>query len=430
MSIAVQPRPSGPPPILAEALENGLTSRTWPVILYGAFILMPANIYLMLVAGQSLLGPISFIALILWVEAARLSRKPLSTAEAFIVYSVSAVAAGQMLFYMYALHPAYFRISEISNSTLFSFTDPETGLLKTFGEAAPSWWAPPRDIVLQRSFLHKEWIVPLAVGAASWLCHMLADLSMGVLGRELFIKVEKLPFPYAHPPAEACKALTRNQPEAKKVFTICGLFGAVWGLIIYFPVALGKKIVDFPIPWADFNHSLHSVRLRHPVLRQRLGDRRPGGIPGQVGLRRHRRLADLARHRQPRDGPALLRPLHRGHGHQPGPAQPAVHLDAGLHRRHGRRRRAAHLLQPARTRADLPRPAADRAHHCGQPRRADPLAAAAGHHLRFQRGRGGADLPAPDPRLPVVHHRAVRALLVPAVQPDRHSRRRHDRLPR
>ena len=259
MSIAVQPRMPEAQPALAQALENGLTSRTWPVILYGAFILMPANIYLMLVAGQSLLGPISFIALILWVEAARLSRKPLSTAEAFIVYSVSAVAAGQMLFYMYAIYPAYFRVSEISNSALFSFKDPVTGVIKSFGEAAPTWWAPPRDIVMQRSFLHKAWIVPLLVGAASWFCHMLADLSMGVLGRELFIKVEKLPFPYAHPPAEACKALTRNDPEPKKVFTICGLFGTVWGLIIYFPVALGKRIVDFPIPWADFNHSLHSV---------------------------------------------------------------------------------------------------------------------------------------------------------------------------
>ena len=259
MSIAVQPRIPEAQPALAQALENGLTSRTWPVILYGAFILMPANIYLMLVAGQSLLGPISFIALILWVEAARLSRKPLSTAEAFIVYSVSAVAAGQMLFYMYAIYPAYFRVSEISNSALFSFKDPVSGVLKTFGEAAPTWWAPPREIVMQRSFLHKAWIIPLLVGAASWFCHMLADLSMGVLGRELFIKVEKLPFPYAHPPAEACKALTRNDPEPKKVFTICGLFGTVWGLLVYFPVAMGKSIVDFPIPWADFNRSLHSV---------------------------------------------------------------------------------------------------------------------------------------------------------------------------
>ncbi len=256
MSVVAETRPE---PALVGQMESGLTARTWPVILYGAFILMPANIYLMLVAGQSLLGPISFIALILWVEAARLSRKPLSTAEAFIVYSVSAVAAGQMLFYMYALNPAYFRISEISNSALFSFKDPATGALKTFGEAAPKWWVPPRDIVMQRSFLHKEWIVPLLVGAASWICHMLADLSMGVLGRELFIKVEKLPFPFAHPPAEACKALTCDAPEPKKVFTICGLIGTVWGLVIYFPIALGKKIVDFPIPWADFNRSLHTV---------------------------------------------------------------------------------------------------------------------------------------------------------------------------
>jgi hypothetical protein len=90
----------------AGELQNGLTSRTWPVILYGALILMPANIFLLLVAGQSLIGPVSFIALILWVEACRLSRRPLTTAEAFIVYSVSAVAAGQLIFYMYAIHPA------------------------------------------------------------------------------------------------------------------------------------------------------------------------------------------------------------------------------------------------------------------------------------------------------------------------------------
>ena len=31
-------------------LESGLTGRTWPVILYGALVLMPANIYLLLVA--------------------------------------------------------------------------------------------------------------------------------------------------------------------------------------------------------------------------------------------------------------------------------------------------------------------------------------------------------------------------------------------
>ncbi|KKL24061.1 hypothetical protein LCGC14_2419120, partial [marine sediment metagenome] len=56
-----------------------------------------------------------------------------------------------------------------------------------------------------------------------------------------------------------CKALTRGSPEAKKVFTITGLFGTLWGLVIYFPVALGKKLTDYPIPWADFNRKLHGT---------------------------------------------------------------------------------------------------------------------------------------------------------------------------
>lgn len=240
-------------------LENGLTSRTWPVILYGALVLMPANIYLMLVAGQSLTGPISFIALILWVEAARLSRKPLSTAEAFIVYAVSGVAASQLIFYGYAIFPSYFRVSDVANSAMFSFVDPATGVTRTFAEAAPSWWAPSAEVVQQRSFLHSAWILPVAVGMASWLFHMLADLTMGILGYYLFVKVEKLPFPYAHPPAEACKALTRGTPEAKKVFTIAGLIGTCWGLVVYLPMALGKKIADYPIPWADFNRSIHTT---------------------------------------------------------------------------------------------------------------------------------------------------------------------------
>ena len=233
------------------ALENGLTRRTWPVILYGAIVLMPANIYLMLVAGQSLTGPISFIALILWVEAARLSRKPLTTAEAFIVHSVSAVAASQLIFYGYAIFPSYFRVSDVANSSMFSFVN-DAGQTQTFADAAPEWWAPKADVVQLRTFLHPAWLLPIGVGMASWFFHMLADLTMGILGYYLFVKVEKLPFPYAHPPAEACKALTSGSPEAKKVFTITGLMGTVWGLIIYMPVALGKKITDYPIPWADF----------------------------------------------------------------------------------------------------------------------------------------------------------------------------------
>ncbi|MBN1807632.1 MAG: OPT/YSL family transporter [Planctomycetes bacterium] len=237
-------------------LQNGLTSRTWPVIIYGAFILMPANIYLMLVSGRSLLGPISFIALILWVELARLMDKPLSRAEAFIVYTVSSIAAGQMLFYNYALFPAFFRRSEQAAQFVAVLKD---GTQKPFNELAPAWWAPAADVVAQRSFFHSAWVVPILVALLVWIFHVMADISMALLGRQLFIRVEKLPFPFAQPTAAACNTLTGADPKDLKSFTVSGVVGTLWGILVYFPLALGKKIVNYPIPWIDLNPRLHTI---------------------------------------------------------------------------------------------------------------------------------------------------------------------------
>lgn len=236
-------------------LREGLTQRTSLVILYGAFILMPANIYLMLVAGQSLATPITFIALILWVELAKLTKRPLTTAEAFIVFSVSAMAASQMLFYSYALYPAYFRISEVTNAQHVATA---TGV-KTYADLAPSWYAPTKEAILSRTFLQKAWILPIMIGVIVWICQVSADLAMGIIGRELFVKGEKLPFPFAHPAADACITLTQDKEDMRRVFTISGLIGTAWGLLIYWPVALGKQIIRFPIPWADFNTRLSTL---------------------------------------------------------------------------------------------------------------------------------------------------------------------------
>ncbi|MBI3831151.1 MAG: OPT/YSL family transporter [Planctomycetes bacterium] len=231
-------------------LEEGLNARTFWVILYGAFILMPANLYLMLVAGTSLTGAVSFVALILWVELARLGRRPLTPAEAFIVYSISGMSAGQMLFYNYAVHPAYFRVSEIAHT----FKD---GNGVPFADLAPTWWAPPADVAAGRSFLHTAWLAPILVSAAVWIFHIVADLSLGIVGREMFLKVEKLDFPFAKPTAAACQALTGGNDETRRTFTVTSIIGTIWGALVYFPVLLGKGILDWPIPWADFNLIVH-----------------------------------------------------------------------------------------------------------------------------------------------------------------------------
>jgi hypothetical protein len=239
-------------------LQNGLTKRTFMVILYGAFILMPANIYMLLVAGTNLTGVVSFVALILWVEFARLGRKPLAPAEAFIVYAIAGMAAGQLLFYNYAIHPAYFRVSEVAHT--FKNAD---GI--PFAELAPKWWAPPADVCRLRSFMHSAWITPIAISAAVWMFHIVADLSLGIVGREMFLKIEKLDFPFAKPTAAACLTLTKGKAETRRIFTITSLIGTIWGILIYFPVMLGKGIVDWPIPWADFNIIVHQF-VRGPIV--------------------------------------------------------------------------------------------------------------------------------------------------------------------
>ena len=252
-SVTVQTAPAAPLP-----LEEGLTPRTAWVILYGAFILMPANLYLLLVAGTSLSGAVPFVALILWIELAKLSRRPLTAAEAFIVFSISGMAAGQLLFYNYAVYPAYFRVSEIAHT----FKD-ATGA--PFAELAPSWWAPPAEVCQQRSFFHVAWLAPIGVSMAVWIFHIVADLSLGVIGREMFIKVEKLEFPFAKPTAAACQTLTEGRAETTRAFTIASIIGTVWGTLVYFPVMLGKGILDWPIPWADFNLIVHQY-VPGPVM--------------------------------------------------------------------------------------------------------------------------------------------------------------------
>jgi hypothetical protein len=237
-------------------LQSGLTSRTWPVIIYGAFILMPANVYLMLVSGQSLLEPISFIALILWIELGRLTDKPLSKAEAFVVFAISSMAAGQMLFYGYALFPAFFRTSEQAAQFVAVLKD---GSHVPFSQLAPTWWAPSADVVAQRSFWHTAWLLPLALALTISVFHVMADISMALLGRQLFIRVEKLPFPFAQPTAAACNTLTGSDPNDLKSFTISGIIGTMWGLLVYWPVVMGKKIVNYPIPWVDFNARVHTL---------------------------------------------------------------------------------------------------------------------------------------------------------------------------
>src|SRR6185369_15574361 len=122
----------------------------------------------------------------------------------------------------YAVHPAYFRVSEVAHSFKDAHGVP-------FADLVPSWWAPPAEVARQRTFLHSAWLAPIGVSIAVWIFHIIADLSLGIIGREMFIKVEKLDFPFARPTAAACRTLTEGKDETRRAFTISSIIGSLWG---------------------------------------------------------------------------------------------------------------------------------------------------------------------------------------------------------
>ena len=84
---------------------------------------------------------ITFIALILWVELAKLTKQPAHDRGG--VYRLQRLGHGRRADALlhYALYPAYFRISEVTNAQTFTTA---AGEMKTYAELAPSWFAPDR----------------------------------------------------------------------------------------------------------------------------------------------------------------------------------------------------------------------------------------------------------------------------------------------
>ncbi|RLG09386.1 MAG: hypothetical protein DRN68_01675, partial [Thaumarchaeota archaeon] len=93
------------------ALEEGLTINSILAIIYAAVVLQPAAIYLTMTAGVTIGA--GYVAVLLFVELARLLGRPLRRAEVFIIYSMSGLAA-MTNYFMAMPWNAYIRTSPIS----------------------------------------------------------------------------------------------------------------------------------------------------------------------------------------------------------------------------------------------------------------------------------------------------------------------------
>lgn len=230
--------------------RSGLTWRSMVALLYSLFVFSPAIIWLNLVTtrttGEIETGyiPTAIITLLIFSEIAAMQNKPLTKQEAAIIFG-PASAAGSAGF-LILIYKAY-----LIRHPLVSVFGLDPSLIPTW--FAPSYTSPVFDL---RTFNHPDWIAPIMLIIVTWMLGMSGGLFFGLIGREIFIEAERLPFPMQQITAMTIESLTERRTDRMTVLSWAALFSFIYGIILYtIPTitTIARIPIRFiPIPWYDF----------------------------------------------------------------------------------------------------------------------------------------------------------------------------------
>ena len=209
--------------------------------LFAIFVFIPANIYLELMTGQKI--STSIFTMLLFVEMARLFGRKITRQEAFIISFLAGLGAFAPLDMVYRV---YFRNADVVRA--FGFSD-----------LIPDWYVPPSSTGIQitRTFFHPAWYVPFALYLLRYVLALILSISIGLLLKSLYIDVQKLPFPLQQVHAQQIITISEGERSAVNLLFTAGLFGFIWGFIVYalpnvVKAYTGRYIRFVPIPWYDF----------------------------------------------------------------------------------------------------------------------------------------------------------------------------------
>jgi hypothetical protein len=133
------------------------------------------------------------------------------------------------------------------------------------GDVAPPWFSPlPETGVFEmRTFFHSAWMMPLLVSLAGATANLLGSISLGIFFKDMFLEVERLPFPVQAMEVEGISVLTERHAEKVQALSIAAIFGFIWGFFVYTMrfISTSFKITLplVPIPWIDFNKLIELV---------------------------------------------------------------------------------------------------------------------------------------------------------------------------
>ena len=231
--------------------EEGFTSKAVIGVLFVAFIMVPGNMYLSLMVGGSLGAAAEWVTIILFAEITKRSFTSLKRQEVYVLYYVAAgLIAAETGAFQGLLWNQYLRQSPPA---------------KQFGIAnlIPDWWAPPleSEALLNRTFLHADWILPIVLLLAGVLIMRLSWFTMAYALFRINSDYERLPFPFAPVAAQGATALAETTQGVEswrwRVFSAGAMIGLVFGtLYVAIPAITGALLTEpiqlIPIPFVDF----------------------------------------------------------------------------------------------------------------------------------------------------------------------------------
>ncbi|RLG35649.1 MAG: hypothetical protein DRN91_09165, partial [Candidatus Alkanophagales archaeon] len=228
-------------------IRSGVTSASILAIAYAALTMTPVIIFMSLSTG--LVDPYRFIpvfvTLLLFTEIGRYTGRWITPQEAYIIYYMAEIVAFEATYYQGLLMGLYYRNAPYT---------------KLFGlaEKIPLWVAPPLEswAAKVRTFIAPEWIMPLSITLISTIASILIDLGLSIIFSQLFIEVEKLPFPVAPIDSEAILTLTERKPEKIVVFSIAAIISFFYEFLVYgvpsvSEAVIGARVKFIEFPWID-----------------------------------------------------------------------------------------------------------------------------------------------------------------------------------
>ena len=234
-----------PEQIEEAGLKSGFTWRSLLGGLYALLIFSPAIIWLSLVTvGVHLGAAVPFSTIIFLAEIIRLTGGRLTKNEAIIIFLIASIVGTTPMF-IDLIYSEYFVHSP--SAAQFNIV-----------EQIPVWYAPPisSPVWKLRTFLHPDWIAPIAVRFLATILGLIGGLSLGFIAREMFIEEWRLPFPIQQVVVGTVLNVCEREERSLDLFATTAIGGFIYGLILYavpfVSKAAGYPLSFIPIPWVDF----------------------------------------------------------------------------------------------------------------------------------------------------------------------------------